>query len=162
MCWFPLIQSGRKRSIVRLVSCPWTRHNVLSQGLNVESSALASKVSVRRNSEVVYYASFFVTHIHCSRNYWAKTRHARILKYSDSKYIWNIIFEFRLQLFPNWTWMCQVCILEHSSIFQVHLSYCVCRCLNASWIFYLTSNSERASAWILLSTWAVHRNHRAP
>ena len=70
-----MIQPGRKRSIVRLVSCPRTRHNVLSQGSNVESSALASKVSVRRSSEVVQYASFFATHIYCSRNNWAKTRH---------------------------------------------------------------------------------------
>ena len=153
-----MIQPGRKRSIVRLVSCPRTRHNVLSQGSNMESSALASKVSVRRNSEVVQYASFFL-----GRKYIVaeiteqRPGIPRALKYSDSKYIWNIIFEFRLQVFPNWTWIYKS-ELHPWTLLSIPGAPYLLRAQVLEGLLNLLGNvtSPRARAWILLTTPAVH------
>ena len=59
-CRFTFIQSDRKRSIVRVVSCPRRRHNVPSQGSNLKSS---TRLFEAWNGGVARYASFFATHI---------------------------------------------------------------------------------------------------
>lgn len=105
---------------------------------------------------------------HCamSQTFWPKITRLtnqfipRISKYSNSKFTWNILFKPPARFF-KWSWVSDACVLEHSWILQLDVIYCVCKCLNDSWIFQVMPYSACARAFFLSTTPAVHHVWRA-
>ena len=108
---FPFIQFGRMRSIVRVVT-QRARARSWSQAHSPAKFLFEGTVKW-----CTIYASFFATHIYCSRNHWSKTTYIEIF--------WlEIYLKYPISIPPELEYVKSVS-LKNSWIVQVHVTYCV-------------------------------------